>query len=102
MSKLRILRKNTDLSDCLFNLEIEDAVSKTFKKLLKKDRVQLEAVNKKIGQILTDPYQFKPLRHPLEGLRRVHIGSFVLIYKIIENPPTVQIIKYTHHDEVYL
>jgi len=86
----------------LYSLEIEEEVSKTFRKLLKKDRVQLEALNKKIEQILADPHQFKPLRHPLEGLRRVHIGSFVLIYRISENPPTIQIIKYTHHDEAYL
>ena len=83
-------------------LEIEEEVSKIFRKLLKKDRAQLEAVNKKIEQILADPYQFNPLRHPLEGLRRVHLGSFVLIYRISENPPTMQIIKYTHHDVAYL
>jgi len=86
----------------LYSLEIEEEVSKTFKRLLKKDRKQLEAVNKKIEQILLDPFQFKPLRHPLEGLRRVHIGSFVLIYKITESPPTVLIVKYKHHDEAYL
>jgi YafQ family addiction module toxin component len=86
----------------LYSLEIEEEVSKTFRKLLKKDRVQLEAINKKINQIVSDPYQFKPLRYPLDGLRRVHIGSFVLIYRVIENPSTVQIIKYTHHDEAYL
>jgi YafQ family addiction module toxin component len=86
----------------LYSFEIEEDVSKTFRKLLKKDRVQLEAVNKKIIQILSDPYQFKPLRYPLNGLRRVHIGSFVLIYRVNENPATVQIIKYTHHDEAYL
>jgi YafQ family addiction module toxin component len=86
----------------LYSLEIEEGVSKTFKRLLKKDRKQLEAVNKKIEQILSDPLQFKPLRSPLEGLRRVHVGSFVLIYKVIENPPTVLIVKYKHHDEAYL
>jgi mRNA interferase RelE/StbE/toxin YoeB len=86
----------------LYSLEIEEEVSKTFRKLLKKDKVQLEAINKKIRQILSDPYQFKPLRHPLEGFRRVHIGSFVLIYRVVESPPTVQIIKYTHHDEAYI
>ncbi len=83
----------------LYSLEIEEEVSKTFHKLLKKDRVQLEAINKKISQILSDPYQFKPLKHPLEGLRRVHIGLFVLIYRVIENPSAIQIIKYAHHDE---
>jgi YafQ family addiction module toxin component len=83
-------------------LEIEEDVSKTFKKLLKKDRKQLEAINKKIEQIRLDPFQFKPLKHPLEGLWRVHVGSFVLIYQVIENPPTVKIVKYKHHDEAYL
>jgi mRNA-degrading endonuclease RelE of RelBE toxin-antitoxin system len=41
----------------LYSLEVEEEVSKTFRKLLKKDRKQLEAVDKKIQQILTDPYQ---------------------------------------------
>jgi YafQ family addiction module toxin component len=86
----------------LYSLEVEEEVSKNFRRLLKKDKTQLEAIRKKISQILSDPYQFKPLRHPLEGLRRVHVGSYVLIYKVIESPPTVQIIKYAHHDQAYL
>jgi mRNA-degrading endonuclease RelE of RelBE toxin-antitoxin system len=86
----------------LYSLEVEEEVSKTFRKLVKKDRVQLEAIHKKINQILFDPYQFKPLRYPLDGLRRVRVGSFVLIYRVLENPAAVQIIKYTHHDEAYL
>ena len=86
----------------MYSLEIEEEVSQTFKRLLRKDRKQLEAVNKKIEQILLDPLQFKPLRYPLESLRRVHVGSFVLIYKVMENPPTVRIVKYKHHDEAYL
>jgi len=85
----------------LYSLEIEEEVFKTFKKLSKKDKTQLEAVNKKIEQILTDPLQFKPLKHPLEGLRRVHIGSFVLIYEVIENQKTIKVLKYKHHDEAY-
>ncbi len=86
----------------MYSLEIEEEVSKPFRKLLKKDRVQLEAINKKISQILIDPYQFKPLKYPLDGLRRVHIGPYILIYRVIENSATVQIIKYAHHDEAYL
>jgi YafQ family addiction module toxin component len=83
-------------------LELAEDVFKAFKKLAKKDKKQLEAINKKIEQILTDPLQFKPLKHPLEGLRRVHIGSFVLIYEVLENPKTVRVLKYKHHDEAYL
>jgi YafQ family addiction module toxin component len=86
----------------LYSLEIEEDVFKTFRKLAKKDKKQLEAINKKIEQILTDPFQFKPLKQPLEGLRRVHIGSFVLIYEVLENSKTVRVLKYKHHDEAYL
>jgi YafQ family addiction module toxin component len=85
----------------LYALEVEEEVDKTFKRLLKKDRKQLEAINKKVKQVLSDPYQFKPLHRPLEGLRRVHIGHFVLIYKVVEEPATVILVKYRHHDEAY-
>jgi len=85
----------------LYNLEIELEVVKAFKKLEKKDRKQLDDINKKIEQILENPQQFKPLKSPLEGLRRVHIGSFVLIYEIIEKSMIVRILKYKHHDEAY-
>jgi len=85
----------------LYNLEIYDAVDKEFRKLAKKDKKQLEAVYKKIKQLQDDPFQFKPLRRPLEGLWRVHVGSFVLIYEVFEESQTVRILKYTHHDQAY-
>ena len=83
----------------MYCLELEEEAAKAFKKLLKKDKKQLEAINKKIEQILTNPHQFKPLKHPLEGLRRVHVGSFALIYEVLEENATVRILKYKHHDE---
>jgi len=86
----------------LYSLEIEQDVVKTFKKLAKKDNKQLEAINKKIQQIVADPYQFKPLKHPLDGFRRVHIGSFDLIYEVVENLKKVRVLKYEHHDSAYL
>ena len=85
----------------MYSLEIEEEVYREFEKLAKKDRKHLEAINKKIEQILNDPFQFKPLKHPLEGLRRVHVGSFVLIYEVLENQKTVRALKYKHHDRAY-
>jgi YafQ family addiction module toxin component len=82
-------------------LEIEIEVIRLLKKLEKKDKKQLKAVSKKIEQILKDPHQFKPLKSPLEGLKRVHIGSFVLIYEVLENSKIVRVLKYKHHDEAY-
>ena len=86
----------------MYSLEIEQEVYKEFRKLGKKDRKQLNALRKKIDQILNDPYQFKLLRHPLQGLWRVHVGSFVIIYEICQETSTVKLIKYRHHDEAYL
>jgi YafQ family addiction module toxin component len=85
----------------VYTLEIDDNVDKEFRKLAKKDKKQLEAVNKKIEQILNDPSQFKPLKYPLEGLRRVHVGPFVIIYEVFEDAQTVRILKYSHHDKAY-
>jgi|WetSurMetagenome_2_1015567.scaffolds.fasta_scaffold920520_1 mRNA-degrading endonuclease RelE of RelBE toxin-antitoxin system len=85
----------------VYSLEIEEEVSKTFRKPKEKQGAA-RSINKKILQILSDPTQFKPLKYPLDGLRRAYIGSFVIIYRIIENPATIQIIKYAHHDQAYL
>lgn len=78
------------------------AVSKTFDKLSKKDPVQFNALSKKIEQILSNPFAFKPLHAPMQNKRRVHIlKSFVLIYSINEKEKKIIIEDYCHHDLVY-
>ena len=37
----------------------------------------------------------------MHDLRIVHIGSFVLVYEIIETENTVLLLDYRHHDRVY-
>ncbi|MEM3489631.1 MAG: type II toxin-antitoxin system mRNA interferase toxin, RelE/StbE family [Candidatus Aenigmatarchaeota archaeon] len=85
----------------MYSLEVVSSVDKVFKKLKKKDSKQLEEINKKVQQILKNPYQFKPLKFPLQHMRRVHIGSFVLVYDIDENRKVITIRRYEHHDNVY-
>lgn len=85
----------------MFDLEIEDNVIKVFKKLSKKNPQQLEAINKKIEQIRNNPKQFKPLKWPMINIRRVHIGSFVLVYEIYEKENLVKLLDYEHHDKIY-
>lgn len=85
-----------------YSLEVSDEVDKKFKKLKKKDKKQLEIINKKIQQILKNPYHFKPLRGDMHGARRVHIDkSFVLIYEICEKEKVVRILDYDHRDKIY-
>ena len=53
------------------------------------------------SQVLT-PEIGKPLKWPLQGTRRVHVlGSFVLIYKIVEDEKIIKLVRFAHHDDVY-
>jgi YafQ family addiction module toxin component len=85
-----------------YKLDIPKKLDKVFEKLSKKDKKSLEIINSKIKHILENPYQFKPLRNKMAGIRRVHIGkSFVLTYEILENEKTVRLLDYEHHDIIF-
>lgn len=86
----------------MYKLQVRSSVNKTFERIGRKDYEHLLAIERKTVEILSDPYRFKPLKHPFQGCRRVHIyKSFVLIYSIDENNKTIIIESYGHHDEVY-
>ena len=78
-----------------------EKVDRIFKKLRKKDLAQFDALCRKINDILENPQQFKPLKSPMQHMRRVHIGSFVLVYDIDEVRKVVTLRRYEHHDNVY-
>lgn len=85
-----------------YKLEVSEKLDKRFMKLSKKDKKSFEIINIKIKNILENPYQFKPLRNEMSGIRRVHIGkSFVLTYEIVENEKKVKILDYDHHDKIF-
>lgn len=86
----------------MYKLIVLPVVDRVFKKLAKKDKTQLLAVDKKIKQLQENPYTGKPLHFPLQNMRRVHIfKSFVLVYDIQEQEKTITIRNYAHHDNVY-
>ena len=85
----------------MYEVEIREHLDRAFKKLSKKDPKQMEAVAKKIQEIAEEPHAYKPLRFPLAGLRRVHIGSRVLLFSIDEARKTIVLEDYEHHDRVY-
>ena len=51
-------------------------IADIFKKMAKKNRTQMEIIEKKVQEVLKDPYAYKPMHFPLAGMRRVHFGSF--------------------------
>ena len=85
----------------MYALEVKEGVDRAFRRMAKKDRIRLEAVEKKVQEILEDPHRSKPLRAPMEGKRRVHVGPFVLVYEIDEQRKVVILLDFEHHDTVY-
>ncbi len=86
----------------MYSLEISDSVNEKFKKLSKKDKFQMGAIDSKIMQILENPHHFKPLRFSMSGTYRVYImKSFVLIYCVDEERKVVTLLDYDHHDKIY-
>jgi YafQ family addiction module toxin component len=85
-----------------YTVEISDQLDKQFTKLRKKDKKQLEVIDKKIQEIVKNPYHFKPLRGDRHGARRVHIGkSYVLIFEIDEKQRIIRLLDFNHHDVIY-
>ncbi|MBC8180159.1 type II toxin-antitoxin system RelE/ParE family toxin [candidate division KSB1 bacterium] len=86
----------------MYNLAVKESLDKKLKKLKKKNRDVLVSIDRKVQDILDDPYRFKPLRKPLQNKRRVHVsGSFVLIYEINEETKLVTLLDFDHHDNIY-
>jgi mRNA-degrading endonuclease RelE of RelBE toxin-antitoxin system len=71
-------------------------------KISKKDRGLIKAIKKKIDEICLHPKHCKPLGKPMQHLRSVHIGHFVLVYEINEERKIVQFLAFQHHDKAYL
>lgn len=83
-------------------LAVEENIRKKLAKASAKNPEFKKAVDRKLEQILEDPYRFKPLGAPLQNKHRVHIlKSFVLVYEILERERTVKIYDLDHHDNVY-
>ena len=86
----------------MYKLAIKESLDKKFKKLQKKDKEMLRLIDRKVQDILEDPYRFKPLRKPLETKRRVHVGGpCVLVYEVNEKEKTVTLFDFDHHDNIY-
>ena len=84
------------------NYEIHPELDKILFKLAKKDKVQFEAILKKIVEIKNSDNleHYKNLRNPLNKYKRVRVhGSFVLLFRKVKE--TILFRYYDHHDNIY-
>jgi addiction module RelE/StbE family toxin len=71
------------------------------KKIRKKDPKQYRQLKKKIRFLVENPESGKPMRPPLKGQWRVHIGHFILFYEIDPKANAIIFLRFVHHDEAY-
>ena len=75
-------------------------IAKTLKKLKRKDPILFKQFKRKIKQIMQlDPNHFKNLRHECSDFKRIHIGSFILIFSVIKEIIICE--EFCHHDDAY-
>jgi len=82
---------------------IEKGLERTLFKLERKDKALYDQVKKKIDEVLKslDMEHYKNLRHNLKEFKRVHLGSFVLIFKYDKKNDFVYFTDFDHHDRIY-
>ena len=86
-----------------FKLVITPALAKQLDKLAHRDRILALSVRNKIAQIISSDIifinHFKNLRGSLSQYKRVHVGSFVLMFKVEKD--TLIFDRFRHHDDAY-
>ncbi len=82
-----------------FRVKLSPHVDKILARLAKRDPVLHERVERQLIKVTLEPQFGKPLRYGLKNQRRVHVGSFVLLYEIVGNE--IQVVDFDHHDKIY-
>lgn len=68
-------------------------------KSLKKKQTLFKQLNIQIAKIMKGPALGKPLRNVLRNYRRLHVGSYVLLYEIKQQE--IRLLDFDHHDNIY-
>jgi addiction module RelE/StbE family toxin len=84
-----------------FTIVPDPNVEATFRKMWQKDSARFGQIEKKLRELAENPEIGKPLKKPLRGFWRLHIGHYVLMYKIDRKNQKITLVDYAHHDEVY-
>jgi mRNA interferase RelE/StbE len=83
----------------VYSIVFDKKVLKDFKKI---DSVWQKRIVEKIEDILVNtPYEGKKLVGNMSNFYRLRVGDYRIVYEIIEDIVTIEIIKVAHRKEVY-
>jgi len=81
-----------------YSLQIKKSAAKALGKVPKNDRVRLIGA---IDRLREEPNAGGVLKGEFAGLRRLRIGSYRIIYEVIDEQLVVLVIRVSHRKNVY-
>ncbi len=88
-----------------FGFDYSDKLQVILSAMKKRNPPLVEATYKKIKQIVSSDAEtiehYKNLRAPMNEFKRVHIGSFVLTFKVFKERNFILFADLEHHDDAY-
>ena len=86
----------------MYSDQYSEEIVKKLVKLKKKDPKHYRIVRRKMEWIIDNPeHRFKFLHHDMKGIKRIHLGHFVLTFSINHEKKIISFEDYDHHDKVY-
>ena len=85
----------------MYKIEIAPKALKFLDHLKKSHAKIAEHIILAIDELKESPHKGKKLMGPLGDFRSLRVGLYRIIYTIIENQIIIQIVKITHHKDVY-
>ena len=72
-------------------------------KLQHRDKRLYESILTKMNEVITSPdiEHYKNMKYSLKELKRVHVGSFVLVFKYNKQKEFIYFTDFDHHDNIY-
>lgn len=85
-----------------YSTEYTETITKKISKIKKKNNKLYTSAMKKIIEISDKPNKrYKFLKNKMKGFNRIHISSFVLIFRINHEEKAIYFEDFEHHDNVY-
>jgi mRNA-degrading endonuclease RelE of RelBE toxin-antitoxin system len=86
----------------LYTDRFSKELARKLNKLKKKNTKHYQIVRNKMDWTLANPnHRYKDLHYTMKGIKRVHIGHFVLIFMIDHTNNIISFEDYDHHDKIY-
>ncbi len=87
----------------MYTIKISEKLHEILTKMSKKDKALYDQLLKKIEEIANsqDVDHYKNLSHDMKDSKRVHIGSFVLIFQFDKRKDELLFDNFDHHDNAY-